>query len=394
MRSDDRPARHADGSLVLDAVRHRWMTLLGVALGVTAAAMVLVYLTPSRYDAQAIVGFAPNAEAPVSVDEVRLGASQSAMSATSRAMLTATEDEAGVPAGTLVADDVRAELIPETGMIQLVVSDTDPRVAAALADALAERLVSTGELDLLDAEVVIGAEVPTSAAAPARSLYAMAGLLAGLGLGVCVVVGLEAWRPRVRGPAQLGRILEVPTVADLRRAARLSPPVRELRLAQLRLTRGQSAGKSKDEAQARLPELSVVGTSDVAPAAVRWVAEGLAGALSLVGHDVHVREVRPTDPNLSAGGPHEVRVAPVRPASSTATGLADDRAPQAAVVVVNELAPVSAVDQLRRELEAAGIGIVASALSREERGLPRIRRRLRFPAFLGAPGSPTAQRTT
>lgn len=200
MVSDESVAdQRSAGTILLNAVRHRLVTFVAVAIGVTAAILVIVAMAPSRYDAEAIVGFAPTAELPATIDEVRLRAAEAAVLATSRPLLSATEKATGAASGTLTSDDVHAELVPDTGMVQLLVSDGDPESAAALAEALAAQVVAENGGDGLRAQVIKGAEVPTSAAAPATGLYSFAALLSGLGLGVAVVVGLEEWR-RVSAP--------------------------------------------------------------------------------------------------------------------------------------------------------------------------------------------------
>lgn len=338
------------------------MTFLAVFLGITGAVALLVAAAPSRYDAVSVVGFAPGPEASENADVVRLAASQAVAAATSRRVLLASETAADVPRGSLSATDVHAELVPETALVELVVSGRDPQVAARLADSLAAATVARVDPDRLRAEVVRGAEVPTSPAAPARGLYAAAGVFAGTLLALGVVLGLEVWRPRVRSAAHLASVLGVPTVADVSAHDLRTAPQDALRMAGLRLARPGAgpAGHPGDD-DTHPPGVAVVGTDRVARHTLERVSTGLAGALIVADHQQAARDPSSTTVAPPGGA---VRVQAVDHADRSVRALATARAVGLALVVVGEAEPVDAVHRLREDLDAAGVELAGGVLVR------------------------------
>ena len=184
-------------ALLVKALPHRFLVFLGVAVGVAAAVIATVVLTPSRYDATSIVGLAPSTSANVASDAVRLATAQLSAGASDGVRLAAVEKAAGVPAGGLPANNVRAEQVPDTGLIQLVVSDRNPQTAAVLANALASNLAASADPRQLRGEVVRAANTPTAPSSPTRGLYTAAGVFAGVGVGLVLIYVLEIVWPGV-----------------------------------------------------------------------------------------------------------------------------------------------------------------------------------------------------
>lgn len=350
--------------LLAEALRHRLYTFLAISISVVVAVVVLLLLTPSRYDATATVGFSPAADQPASTDLVQLFVSEASVAATSSQILLAAEETAGVPSGTLVAEDILADQIPDTGLIQLVVSDEDPQVAASLADALAEALVAEVDTDFLEAQVIKSAQTPDAPAAPARALFIIAGILAGIGLGLGVVLSLEAWRPKVRNLSYLKWLLGIPAVATAGQPNTDAPPTRAMRLVRLRLVRSALSPQRPERSGEPPTGVVVVGTEQVAHRTLNWVSEGIVGAYTATGHDALLLS---PDLNWSeAINSGTVIVSPVQVNAQHSEGLAKAQILERAIIVVMVDQPARELDQLRETLEATGIEPVGSVLVRSD----------------------------
>ncbi len=376
--------KRSGAALTTDALTHRWPVMLAVAAGVALAVAAVVAATPSRYDATSIIGFTPGVvedREPVGGDVLRVVVPEYVAAATSERVLTAAEQEAGAPSGSLSASAVDVQLVPDTATVQLVVSDGDPERAARLADAVALALVEEAEGGLLTARMVRPATEPTSAAAPARVLYAAAGVVAGLGLGLAVVLGLEAWRPRVRTTRHLAAVLRAPTVASLTPLPDVPLGSEALRVARLRLSDPHRALHAAGQDRRRNEGVAVVGSGPVDQATVGWIGEGLQESFIAAGRQAELLDVvvpvgahpapagdrRTTDVVLpgirEAGGRGAVCVVPVSGgASSGALDVA--HALGRAVVVVARGERESTVASLRTQLRAVGVEVVGGVLVR------------------------------
>jgi uncharacterized protein involved in exopolysaccharide biosynthesis len=130
-----------------DAVRrilgqHRWLILSCVAIGICVA--VLLQLGESQtYTAQ--TRFSLDAEDPESHAESTSIADTAKAIATSPLQVKRAIADAGVTGrdAAKVAEDVSIRALGTSGVLQLSVSDERPRPAAAIANALTERVIST-----------------------------------------------------------------------------------------------------------------------------------------------------------------------------------------------------------------------------------------------------------
>lgn len=139
-----------------------------------------------------------------------------------------TNDVASLIKSDIVRDDAASELGLEdlsdfkvsvtssttTRIIDLSVEGRDPRMAAAVANALVSN-VSTVAQDVMKVESVnpIGtAETPLQPSGPKRTMYVAVAFLAGLFLAVAIVVLLDMLNTRVRSAEELEDMLGVPVI--------------------------------------------------------------------------------------------------------------------------------------------------------------------------------------
>lgn len=376
--------RRSGAALTADALTHRWPVLLAVAAGVAVAVAVIVAMTPSRYDATSIVGFTPRLQEdrdPVGGDVLRVVVPEYVAAATSSDVLSAAEKAAGAPPGALEPKDVSAQLVPDTATVSLVVSAEDPQRAVLLADGVASALVGAADDGLLAARVVRTAEEPEGPAAPARALYDAAGVVGGLGLGLALVLTLEAWRPRVRTTRHLSAVLRAPTIAYLTPRPDVPLGSEALRIARLRLTRPQPALNIADRGSSQREGVAVVGAGRVEQSTVTWVGQGLVDSFEAAGRSAEVLDVTVPPGDLSgrdadrwashevlpqlreAGGRDAVCVVPV--VGGTDSGALDvAHALTRALVVVGQGEPEATVAALRTQLRAVGVELVGGVLVR------------------------------
>lgn len=350
--------------LFAEALRHRLRTFLTISIGVVVAVVILLLMTPSRYDATAIVGFSPADDQPASTDLVQLFVSEASVAATNSQTLLLAEELAQVPSGTLDADDVLADQVPETGLIELIVSDEDPQVAASLANSLAEVLVAEVDTDFLEAAVIKRAPAPDAPAAPARGLFLIAGILAGVGLGLGVVLGLEAWRPRIRNLSYLKWQLGLPAVATAGQPSTDVPPTRAMRLVRHRLETSGLSPHKRDSSPPTPTGVVIIGTEQVAQGTLKWVSEGLVDAYTATGQRALL-----LSPDLDwseAIATGVVIVSPVQANAQHAEALAKAQILERAIIVVVADQPARELTQLRETLEATGIEPVGSVLVRSD----------------------------
>lgn len=376
--------RRSGATLTADALTHRWPVLLAVAAGVAVAVAVIVALTPSRYDATSIVGFTPRLQEdrdPVGGDVLRVVVPEYVAAATSSDVLSAAEKVAGAPPGALEPKNVSAQLVPDTATVSLVVSAEDPQRAVLLADGVASALVGAADDGLLAARVVRTAEEPEGPAAPARTLYDAAGVIGGLGLGLALVLALEAWRPRVRTTRHLSAVLRAPTIAYLTPLPDVPLGSEALQIARLRLTGPQRTLGAAEHGSPRPEGVAVVGAGRVEQSTVTWVGQGLVESFAAAGRPAEVLDDAVTPDDLpdagadrwapgevlaqvrDAGGRGAVCVVPV--AGGAGSGALDvAHALTRALVVVARGEPEATVAALRAQLRAVGVELVGGVLVR------------------------------
>ncbi|MBM7807387.1 capsular polysaccharide biosynthesis protein [Geodermatophilus bullaregiensis] len=179
----------------LAALRHQWRVWVGATLLGVVLAVAVVLVAPRTYTASASVFVSVSPSIPNSAQFVAQRVKSYPDVAVSETVLDAVVDDLGLdltPAE--LADRVEATNPADTSQVVVAVSDRDPERAAALADAVADRLASVVE-DLerpapgnrpVRLTVTDPATVPTSPSSPVVSNVLVAGLALGLFLGLAV----------------------------------------------------------------------------------------------------------------------------------------------------------------------------------------------------------------
>lgn len=284
--------------------RRRWVVLLVVALvaNVVAAGLVLV---DRQYTASARVAATPKAElasSPASYTDL-LGTIADV--AESRPLLDDIAGQVG-RSGDRLREEVTGEVVPDTVIIQVSVTDTDPERAARIANLVVAELPehdpSNGAFDY---HVTEEAVVPETFSWPNIPLTA----LAGLGLAVLLAIAAAAVADRVfrtvTDPEEMGEVSGtavlgvVPKPADPSGVPALDVDAEEFQsLRALRIA--IEFASAEDPAR-----LIVVTSASSADPWAGWTEVNLAAALAEVGHRVLVIDAdRDGDvhPALSAPG--------------------------------------------------------------------------------------------
>ena len=200
---------------VLEALSRRWrlavLAALPLALGVGLYAQTL----PDEYEAETVVGFTPRLGAEVGADVIRVTLPRY------NAYLTAPATVRRV-AGTLDADPdavggaVDVSVATDTANLTVVVRGEDAGDAARTANAFAREAVTYNNTDeLLQAAQVATALPPDAPAGPPRRLLQLAGLLAGLVVGVGLAFLVERGRPRVREASDVVELTGLPVLGRI-----------------------------------------------------------------------------------------------------------------------------------------------------------------------------------
>lgn len=269
--------------------RRRWVVLLVFALVVNAVAAGLV-IAPREYTASARVAATPPAEAPptspASYTDL-LGTVADV--ARSRPLL---EDVARKVSNRSVAqlrDEVEGEVIPGTVIIQVSVHDTDPDLAAEIANEVVAALPlhdpSSGSFEF---KVTEDAVAPDTFSSPNVPVTALAGLLLSLLLAVVAAAVVDRMFRTVSSAEEVGEITQtsvlgvIPRPDDIDGVPAVEPRADEFQ--SLRALRIAIEFASVED-PSRLLVVSSAGT--VEPAA-GWLEVNVAAALADVGHRVLV----------------------------------------------------------------------------------------------------------
>lgn len=205
-----------DGLLtLLHALRQHWILVLLVALPVTLGAVVYAESLSSEYEATAVATFAPDPEADVSADVLRLLLGKYSVYATSNETLGAAATALDIPPEDLT-DGVSVSAPPDTSNLRVAVKLSSPTLAAVVANRLADQTVLLTVADpLVDGLVVARAAPPREASGPPRRLLELAAGAAGLLGGVAVALTMHRLRPRVFKAADIERHSDAPLLGVL-----------------------------------------------------------------------------------------------------------------------------------------------------------------------------------
>ena len=187
--------------VLVEQLRRRWVLIVMITLGMFAGVTLYVERLPSEYTGRAVVAFAPHLQSdvvPPSADTVRLVVPKYVAYITSPGTIEEIASDTRIPFDELFAS-TDATIATDTGNVTITVVLESPTKAAAAANALADAAVGFSQNDnVVRGEIVVRAVAGSGASGPPRRLLEIAGLLAGLLVGIAAALLAERGRPRVR----------------------------------------------------------------------------------------------------------------------------------------------------------------------------------------------------
>lgn len=205
-----------------DALRWRWKLALLIAVGVLLGATLYVEALPAEYEGRAVLAFAPRPDVPsAGADTVRLVVPKYVAYVAAPSTVREVADEIGVEPD-LLDDAVEASPEADSGNLEIVVSLTDPQIAADAANAFAREAedLAVGD-DLLVADVVVEAVVSDTPSGPPRRLFEASALAVGILAGLTAAILMERARPRVRSWRDIHQITGYTVMGRIPRARML-----------------------------------------------------------------------------------------------------------------------------------------------------------------------------
>jgi len=172
-------------------IRNWWLIVLATALTVGSTA-VFVLLQKPVYQASTIVELKPSVvlEDPNQILNTinaltrRNVINTIARKATSMSMHEEVAREMGVPVEAVLSARVQTITPPETNLIEVRAQSTDPALAAAVANIVAQQMLGQDYEKVISMEVIDPAVPPTAPIAPQPVRLLTLGLIFGLILGV------------------------------------------------------------------------------------------------------------------------------------------------------------------------------------------------------------------
>lgn len=211
--SDHRKARgelpdHPEASLsrLVSVIRQRWLVLLLIFVPISAGVAAYAQSLPATYQSIAVLTFTPKPQAQVGGDTLRLVLPKYVVFAGSTGELIKASKLFGISRADL-EQNTEVSVPAETANLRIAVTLDNPRLARRVAALLArDTLVRSRSDPLLTAQSVQEADVPNGPAGPNRNLYRIAGVFAGLVLGLGALTLSEGLRPRVLTALEAGAI--------------------------------------------------------------------------------------------------------------------------------------------------------------------------------------------
>jgi tyrosine-protein kinase len=211
-------------------MRRRWRWVAVSALVGILVAAVGSLATPPAYRATSSLFFSLSFGSSANDLAAGVAFAQSqvdsyALLATTPAVLESVIDELDLDTtARALARQVSTEVIPETVVVEVGVTDASPARAAQITDAVTAQLVATVEdlaplndegLPTVEATVISPAAAPSSPVSPRTVLNVAIGLLAGLIGGILLALVRDLTDTRIRTADDLARLTDVPLLSSL-----------------------------------------------------------------------------------------------------------------------------------------------------------------------------------
>lgn len=191
--------------------------LLAVIIAAGVASALFAHSRPKQYESTATIALTPNVQKGqgfVASDNLSVLLSTYAATAKSSVNKQAAEQILGHPLDATISTSTSAG----TGILQVSARSTSPAAATDAARAVTEAFrQSFLDNQLLIAQVVDPAEVPTSPVQPRPPLIIAAGLLLGLIAGLALVLAFERWFARVESADEIATATDLPVLGSIPR---------------------------------------------------------------------------------------------------------------------------------------------------------------------------------
>lgn len=200
----------------LRVLRQRWISILIIAFVGFAASLAITLLQTPQYQATARLFVSVKSDATAtdviqgnSFAEKRVTSYISL--ATTPRVLQAVADELNLKNGLSgLTGKVSATAPPQTVLIDLKATDSDPKIAASIANSTAKQLISAvsgvEDVSLVRLSIFEPASTPTAPASPNGLLNCLLGSALGLLLGLGFAVTREVLDTRLRGEEDITRV--------------------------------------------------------------------------------------------------------------------------------------------------------------------------------------------
>ena len=228
----------------LRMLRRGWLAIVLITAVFVGIAAVYLTLAPKRYDAATVL-FVSTAN-PVTIDDLQQGSQFSKSAAVTYAEIIDSVTVLGSVAVDLrpqssvdeLADMVTATVRPQTNLIDISVSGTDPVRVATVANAVGRTAVrviprlerTEGGRALVRVQQIRRAVEPARAASPNVKRIVALGFVVGLCVGLAVTVIAQTLDNRIRRVQEVRQLADVPLLAavpQLKRSERRGLVVRE-----------------------------------------------------------------------------------------------------------------------------------------------------------------------
>ena len=208
----------------LDILRRRWLSIVIISLLTLASVSAATLMMPKAYTATTRLLFAVAGDSLSSLAQgssfVEKQMASYAEVATSPRVLDQVVDQLGLNTTSVkLADSIEASVPVDTVIIEVAVTDPDPRQAARIANAVGTELAkAAGELtpsredgsEAVRANTIAVAQVPTSPSSPNIPRNLGVGLILGLLLGTGIAVLRKLLDTKVRSEQDVRALTESP----------------------------------------------------------------------------------------------------------------------------------------------------------------------------------------
>ncbi|MDO7867845.1 polysaccharide biosynthesis tyrosine autokinase [Nocardioides jiangxiensis] len=214
---------------LLRTLRRRWKTIAAITLVAVIGSLTLSLRATEIYQSTAQVFITTDSS---NVQETALGNTYTqqrmdtyAQLATHRVLLAQVIDQLNLELSpTDLAGRIHAEVQPNTTILRITVSDTDPKNAQKIAQVEADQLVeflrkletpSTSEVSQIQPTVTDPATFNPVKVSPQTSLNLVVALLIGLTTGIAVAIARELLDQTVKSATDVEKAADVPLMAAI-----------------------------------------------------------------------------------------------------------------------------------------------------------------------------------